>query len=114
MSVRRLGDAEPFAVSPVRANAVRVEITDADGSVWHGYEGPPLERVAEIAPVSGSARALELDAAATASAARLAKFQTARTVVKTQVARVKAIAPAARTDQDRWLMALSFLIFSEE
>lgn len=52
--------------------------------------------------------------AAAAQVALDTKRANAIQVVKNQVTRVKAIAPAARADQDKWLLALSYLVFLEE
>lgn len=92
------------------------EITDADGAwletvndagrvVGRQLRAPTAEFLARSAP----ARAV-LQEERAANARRAA----ALLVVRAQVARVKAIAPADRTPQDRWLLALSLLAAAEE
>ena len=114
MALTKVRNLASLAVSaPVPDGAQPCEILDDDGSTCHGYEHDgALKVLAVVAP--GAALIARLDAMRTAAAAVDTKQATALTVIRNQVTRVRGIAEGSRTPQDRWLMALTYLMFREE
>lgn len=105
-----------FAINNPRmeASGRRVLARDDQGSLYHAYQAEN-GRIECAAMVQPSAAKQAADAASlTALAADRTKGDGAVTVVRNQVARVRAIPAGSRTDQDRWLLALSWLLFKEE
>ncbi len=89
-------------------------LLDDDGSTCHGYDhGDGTFTIVAVVARSASAQATE-DTRAAPDGVIATKIQAALTVVVNQVARVRAIAPASRTDQDKWLLSLSYLLFKQE
>jgi len=109
------GGAFVTVVSAFENASFRRVIIASDEGTCQGYE-----RIADGALFCGALFArnqakIDADAAAATAASDVAtKTAAARLVVTNQVNRVKAIAPASRTDQDKWLLALSYLVFQLE
>jgi hypothetical protein len=89
-------------------------LLDDNGSTCHGYDqgGGKFAVVAVVQRAAAVQSAEDALAAPTNTVAT--KEQTALTVVTNQVARVQAIPPASRTDDDKWLLAISYLVFKQE
>jgi hypothetical protein len=93
----------------------KVEVDATDGSVDRGYREIATGKLLCLATmVVSAARASALAAQQSAADSATTKTAAAKTVVLNQVLRVKAIAPGSRTDQDRWLLALSWLLFQQD
>ena len=117
MSLTITGNADPndFAARSSRweGRGRKVRCQDAEGSLYDAYEvdgqvvGPAMRTPSAAWSTRVATAKSSEDAIATRRAAAL-------TVVKNQVARVRAIPAATRTDQDKWLLALSFLVLREE
>ena len=91
----------------------RIRATGPDGT-YDAYRLADGRILGEALVVPSAAKVTADTAANTAAAQFAARVATARTVVQNQVTRVKGIAAGSRTDQDRWLLALSFLLLKEE
>jgi len=91
----------------------RIRATGPEGE-YDAYRLPDGRIVGACLRVASAAKEAADAAFNTAISAEQTKRTAALTVVKNQVARVRAIAPASRTDQDRWLLALSYLVLREE
>lgn len=91
----------------------RVLITSDDGTC-QGYE-----RIADAALFCGPlvaptpAKTSADAAAAAANDTRSTAFAAAKVVIVNQSIRVRAIAPGTRSDQDKWLLALSIILAGE-
>lgn len=92
-------------------------VTDANGT-WREVleDGRPIGVRYQVteSPAYTAAEAPARTAAATARTTKQTKDDAATTILLTQVARVRAIPAGSRSDQDRWLMALSWLVLSQE
>lgn len=97
----------------IPAGAQLCEILDDDGSTCHGYELRGALTVLAVVARSPAAQA-PYDTANAAIAADATKRAASLTILRNQVARVRVIPIGSRTDQDKWLLALSFLLLSEE
>ena len=94
--------------------ATRIMVTTDDG-VCQGYQHPSDGRIWAGPLVQPTQAKLDADAAASAAASTVATKDTAaRATVLAQVARVRAIPQGSRSDQDKWLLALSWLLYRQE
>lgn len=92
-------------------------VTDANGTWREVFEdGRPIGVRYQVAesPAYTAAEQPARIAAATAASTKATKDTAARTILLAQVARVRAIPAGSRSDQDKWLMALSWLVLNEE
>lgn len=93
--------------------AERVIATDTNG-VYHAYRMRD-GRIQCESLVTPSQAKIDADAAADAAVgAAQTAYNAALLIIRNQVARVRAIPPASRTDSDRWCLALSRVLLKEE
>ena len=101
-----------------RQGVPRVKWLDDDGSEFRGYQLPDGRLIGSCFVVSPARQAV-LDAANAASASLENKDAVARTIIVNQVAATRPKMPppignGTATAQERWLMALSWLLYRQE